>query len=123
MGNKNELSALSEFYSEGAVEKIGEKNVLRFKAPRDYQGHTIAMDILGKNKEEFVQSGPFRIEYALGSNFIIHNHDLSSVDLDSGFSNLRITGRMAEKKDIVIIYAWPNQKAEPNEAQIEFKDK
>jgi hypothetical protein len=69
------------------IEEVNGKPVARFSVEPSMQGHTFAVD-LSDAASEPAPTGPFRIEYVLGSEFIIHEAELPSFAFEEGFSHL-----------------------------------
>jgi hypothetical protein len=84
------------------IEEINGKPVARFSVEPSMQGHTFALD-LSESDSETVPKGPFRIEYVLGTEFIIHEHELPVFLFEQGYSHLR-KGPDLEKFQIVLKY-------------------
>jgi hypothetical protein len=76
------------------IEEINGKPVARFSVEPSMQGHTFAVD-LSKAAFESAPTGPFRIEYVLGSEFIIHQAELPSFAFEDGFSHLAMAPDLA----------------------------
>ena len=75
-------------YKSVRVEEIDGKPVARFPIEQSMQGHTFCVD-LTETDSGVVSRGPFRIEYVLGTEFVIHEHELPAVVFEQGYSNLR----------------------------------
>ncbi len=69
------------------IEEVDGKPVARFNVEASMQGHTFAVD-LSETGSEPDPTGPFRIEYVLGSEFVIHESKLPSFEFEEGFSHL-----------------------------------
>lgn len=69
------------------IEEVNGKPTARFTVEPSMQGHTFALD-LSEVDSESVPTGPFRIEYVLGSEFVIHENELPAFVFEQGFSHL-----------------------------------
>ena len=98
---KNELHFPSsiDFSGQSRVEIKKGKKVLKFEIPKDFQGHTFALDLVSPEDDE-IPEGAFQFEYVLFTEFSRHQNDLSSVDVEAGFSNLRISKKLSKLKRI-----------------------
>ena len=77
----------------GVVEEINGGRTVKFLPIPGLQGHKFVMEmelINPKDSKSEVFTGPFRIEYVLGTEFLIFLSDLSKIDPNAGFSLLRI---------------------------------
>jgi hypothetical protein len=89
------------------VEEINGRKILRFQVPPAMQGHTFELELNASGRDT-AAAGPFRIEYVLGSEFLIHQPELPPQHLQEGFShisvgsefdNLRITLAYSDDKE------------------------
>ncbi|MDC4203481.1 MAG: hypothetical protein MPW14_16635 [Candidatus Manganitrophus sp.] len=71
------------------IEEIEGKKVARFSVDPLLQGHTFSIE-LTPSGDETPPTGPFRIEYVLGSEFVIHENKLPLISLEEGYSHLII---------------------------------
>lgn len=76
------------------IEEVNGKPVARFSVEPSMQGHTFALD-LSDTASEPAPTGPFRIEYVLGSEFVIHQGELPSFAFEEGFSHLAMAPDLA----------------------------
>ena len=79
---------------EGAwkVEEIEGNRLVRFMFPPLMQGHTFALDLGFTNSPDSSDpTGPFRIEYVLGTEFAIHENEAPSCTFEAGYSHLTLT--------------------------------
>lgn len=76
------------------IEKINGKSVARISVEPSMEGHTFAVD-LSNAASGPDPIGPFRIEYVLGSEFIIHQGELPSFAFEEGFSHLAMSPDLA----------------------------
>jgi hypothetical protein len=77
------------------IEEINGKPVARFSVEPSMQGHTFAVDLTNSVSEPD-PTGPFRIEYVLGSEFVIHQGELPSSAFEEGFSHLAMAPDLAQ---------------------------
>lgn len=68
------------------IEEVDGKPVARFVVPATMQGHTFAVDLSDPSLAE-VPLGPFRLEYALGSEFAIYEDKLTINGFEGGYSH------------------------------------
>jgi hypothetical protein len=69
------------------IEEVDGRKVARFSLEPWMQGHTFAVD-LSANASEGTPTGPFRIEYVLGTEFVIHESELPPFRFEEGYSHL-----------------------------------
>ena len=70
--------------------RIGEvdgNRVARFMVPAGMRGHTFAVELTDPSSPE-VPIGPFRLEYALASEFAIYEDKLPLNSFEAGYSHL-----------------------------------
>ncbi|VAW97882.1 hypothetical protein MNBD_GAMMA23-2511, partial [hydrothermal vent metagenome] len=112
------------------ISKIFESKVKTFtnnklginvKIPFSFQGHTYALQVGKKGGPKGPVSGPFYFEFVLANEFLIHlsDHELSSVDVDEGYSNLSFK-KIAKLNKIIIPYNLENSEEE-KVAELTFK--
>jgi hypothetical protein len=77
------------------IEEVNGKPIARFSVEPSMQGHTFAVD-LSDSASEPDPTGPFRIEFVLGSEFVIHEGELPSFSFEDGFSHLAMTPDLAQ---------------------------
>jgi hypothetical protein len=75
------------------VEEVDGKPVARFMVPLGMQGHTFAVDLSDPSSAE-VPIGPFRLEYALGSDFAIYEDKLTINGFEAGYSHFLVAPRL-----------------------------
>lgn len=82
---------------------------LKYKLPFSFQGHTFCMYIDKKDEPEGEFLGPYRIEFVLANEFLLHlaQHELSSIEIEEGYSNL-FTRKLAKLKSLVLQYQLPD---------------
>jgi hypothetical protein len=68
------------------IEELDGKPVARFVVPTGMQGHTFAVDLSDPSSAE-IPIGPFRLEYALGSDFAIYEDKLTISGFEAGYSH------------------------------------
>src|SRR5262245_12530830 len=71
------------------IEEIDGKPVARFRVPPGMQGHTFAVDLSDPSSAE-EPVGPFRLEYALGSDFAIYEDKLPINGFEAGYSHFAL---------------------------------
>lgn len=93
----------AEFIAEGTVQENGGKKMAKMSVPAYFQGHTFAVDfsLPGKTSE---YGGPYRVEFVLGSEFLLHRSDMARVDLQQGYSNLSLGKSIAKAKSVSLYY-------------------
>jgi hypothetical protein len=72
------------------IEEVAGKPVARLSFPPFMQGHTFAMD-LTETSASSEPTGPFRIEYVLGTEFAIHEDEAPLCTFEAGYSHLAMT--------------------------------
>src|SRR5687767_12525684 len=89
---KPELQELMvSFEDVGKVEEIEGKRLVRFVSPPLMQGHTFAVDLdFTDPPDSSDPTGPFRIEYVLGTEFAIHENEAPSCTFEAGYSHLAL---------------------------------
>lgn len=75
------------------IEEVDGRAVARFLVPPGMQGHTFAVDLSASSSEE-VPTGPFRLEYALGSEFVIYEDTLPTSRFELGYSHLALAPQL-----------------------------
>jgi hypothetical protein len=80
------------------IEEVAGRKIARFAVPPLMQGHTFAVDMSDPASDDSVPTGPFRIEYVLGTEFVIHADELSSFRFEDGYSHLAMTPDLARLK-------------------------
>jgi hypothetical protein len=124
MSSTNDLEprddAPAVFQATGTVEEQGERKVVRLSVPKTFQGHTFALDLVPEGTKPDPK-GPFRIEYALMSEFFLHEDDLAKFDLESGRSYLRFAPELAKLKRIKLRYSTTEEPKVTREAELTFR--
>lgn len=94
---------------------------LKYKLPFSFQGHTFCMYIDKKEEPEGELRGPYRIEFVLAHEFLLHlaEHELSQIKIEEGYSNL-FTRKLAKLKSLVLHYQRPDS-TDRREAEATFK--
>ncbi len=94
---------------------------MKYKLPSSFQGHTFCMHMDKKEEPEGELLGPYRIEFVLANEFLLHlaEHELSSIEIEEGYSNL-FTRKLAKLKSLVLHYQLPDS-TERREAEATFK--
>jgi hypothetical protein len=75
------------------IAEIDGRPVARFSVPPGMQGHTFAVDLSDSSLIE-VPVGPFRLEYVLGSEFVIYEDILPSSRFEAGYSHLGLAPQL-----------------------------
>lgn len=75
------------------IEEVDGKPVARFIVPPGMQGHTFAVDLSDTSSHE-VPAGPFRLEYALGSEFAIYENNLTINGFEAGYSHVVLAPKL-----------------------------
>ena len=116
---RDEAIALEE---ESEVVKLPSGKLgMKYKLPFSFQGHTFCLEMDMKENPEGELVGPYRIEFVLTNEFLIHlsEHDLSAIEIEEGYSNL-FTRKLAKLKRLVLQYQQPNS-TERRETELTFK--
>lgn len=94
---------------------------VKYKVPFSFQGHTFCMAINKGEEPEGELLGPYRIEFVLATEFLLHlaEHELSSIEIEEGYSNL-FTRKLTKLKSIVFGYQSPDS-PEQCKAEVTFK--
>jgi hypothetical protein len=72
------------------IEEVEGKPVARLSFPPSMQGHTFEMS-LKETSASWEPTGPFRIEYVLGTEFAIHEDEAPLCTFEAGYSHLAMT--------------------------------
>lgn len=75
------------------IEEVDGKPVARFIVSPGMQGHTFAVDLSDTSSPE-VPAGPFRLEYALGSEFAIYENKLTINGFEAGYSHVVLAPKL-----------------------------
>ncbi len=108
------------FNGSSKVQEEKGKKLVRCSIPAIFQGHTFVVDLSINYKEQPI-SGEYKIEYVLGNTFANDQFSLSGNDLDDGFSNLVLAGKMKELKHLECHYAPRENKTQRRTAKLYFK--
>lgn len=85
------------------IEEVDGKQVARFLVPSGMQGHTFAVELSDPSSvAELI--GPFRLEYALGSEFAIYEDTLPSSRFEAGYSHFGLASQL-ERSAMSIKYS------------------
>jgi hypothetical protein len=84
------------------VEESQGRKVVRYRLEPWMQGHTFALD-MSVNSSDEVPRGPFRIEYTLGTEFVLCESELPSLRLEEGYSYLK-TAQEFDRFDLSLKY-------------------
>jgi hypothetical protein len=79
---------LVSFQDTAIIEEVDGRKIFRCPVPPLMQGHTFAVDMIDPASDDATPTGPFRIEYVLGTEFVIHADELSSFRFEDGYSHL-----------------------------------
>jgi hypothetical protein len=77
------------------IEEIEGNRVARFTVPPGMRGHTFAVELSDPSSPE-VPTGPFRLEFALGSEFVIYEDKLPINPVEAGYSHFVLAPRLAD---------------------------
>jgi len=97
---KDELSSnlerelLVSYESSVRIEEVDGNRVARFTVPAGMRGHTFAVELSDPSSAE-APIGPFRFEYALGSEFVIYEDKLPINPFEAGYSHFVLTPQLA----------------------------
>jgi hypothetical protein len=87
---ESELLVAQVSYEEAVkIEDVEGKRVFRLRIPPLMQGHTFAVDMTEQSASS-EPTGPFRIEYVLGTEFVIHEAEVPSSTFEAGYSHLTL---------------------------------
>lgn len=108
---QNELvwGGRTEFDTQGTVEQMEGGKFVKVKAPSEFQGSKIVLDMFDTSKER-VYSGPFRMEYFLCNEFVVYDDflNLNSINPGEGFSNLSVADQLIDKP-VVLAYGLEDE--------------
>jgi hypothetical protein len=76
------------------IEEVDGKRVARFIVPAGMRGHTFAVELTDGSSAE-VPIGPFRLEYALASEFAIYEDKLPINSFEAGYSHFIVPPKLA----------------------------
>jgi hypothetical protein len=76
------------------VEEVAGRKIARFVGEPFMEGHTFGVDMHDPTSDS-MPTGPFRIEYVLGTEFVIHENELPSLRCEDGYSYLVMTPELA----------------------------
>jgi hypothetical protein len=85
-----ERGLLVSYERDVKIEEVEGKPIVHLSFPPFMQGHTFAMD-LKETSASSEPTGPFRIEYVLGTEFAIHENEAPLCTFEAGYSHLAIT--------------------------------
>lgn len=88
----------------GKIEEIDGRTVARVSFEPWMQGHTFAMN-LGDNASDLSPAGPFRIEYVLGTEFVIYENEIPLFRFEEGYSYLAMAPEFDSLSETLIKYA------------------
>lgn len=77
------------------LEEVNGNPVARVLVPHAMQGHTFAVD-LNDSSSAAAPTGPFRLEYALGSEFAIYEDTFPSSHFEAGYSHFGLAPQLAQ---------------------------
>jgi hypothetical protein len=109
----------AEFTCEGKIEESGGKKIAKINFPPHFQGHTFAVDI-GQPGRVRHAIGPYRIEFVLGSEFLLYRFDLETIDLEKGYSNLEL-GESITKLESISLHYINTESGEEKDASLTLK--
>lgn len=100
------------------IEENQGRKVVRYPLEPWMQGHTFAVDLSVDASEEF-PAGPFRIEYILGTEFVLYESELPSIRLEEGYSYLK-TSQELDRLDAPLRYVDTTSPDARKEAILRF---
>jgi hypothetical protein len=100
------------------IEESQGKKVVRYPLEPWMQGHTFAVD-LSMNASGEIPAGPFRVEYILGTEFVLYESDLPSLRLEEGYSYLK-TSQEFDRLDVSLKYVDTTSPDVQREAILRF---
>lgn len=100
------------------IEESQGKKVVRYPLEPWMQGHTFAVD-LSMNASGEIPAGPFRVEYILGTEFVLYESELPSLRLEEGYSYLK-TSQEFDRLDISLKYVDTTSPNVQKEAMLRF---
>jgi hypothetical protein len=101
------------------IEEVAGRKIARFSVPPLMQGHTFAVD-LSDSTPDSTPTGPFRIEYVLGTEFVIHEDELPSFRFEDGYSHLVMAPELA-RLEVTLQYVDTNSPGVLKEATLTFR--
>ncbi len=101
------------------IEESQGRKVVRYRLEPWMQGHTFAVD-MSVNASEEIPTGPFRIEYTLGTEFVIYESELPSISLEEGHSYLT-TSQEFDRLDVSLKYVDTTYLDGQKEATLRFR--
>lgn len=100
------------------IEESQGRKVARYPLEPWMQGHTFAVD-MSANASEKTPVGPFRIEYILGTEFVLYESELPSLRLEGGYSHLK-TSQELDRLDVSLRYVDTTSPDAQKEAILRF---
>jgi hypothetical protein len=100
------------------IEEIDGRKVARFSLEPWMQGHTFSVD-LSETASGVTPTGPFRIEYVLGTEFVIHEDEIPHFRFEEGYSHLETTPAL-DRLSVTIKYVDTSCPDVPKEATLRF---
>lgn len=100
------------------VEEVDGKPIARFMVPHRMQGHTFSVDLSNSSSPE-TTIGPFRLEYALGSDFAIYEDKLTISGFEAGYSHLLLAPQL-EGATMSLKYSDSKEPAIVRDAKMTF---
>jgi hypothetical protein len=100
------------------IEESQGRNVVRYRLEPWMEGHTFAVD-MSVNPLEETPAGPFRIEYTLGTEFVLYESELPSLRLEEGYSYLR-TSQEFDRLNVSLKYVDTTYPDSQKEAILRF---
>jgi len=89
-----ERELLVSYESSVKIEEVDGKRVARFIVPAGMRGHTFSVELSDSSSAE-VPIGPFRLEYALASEFAIYEDKLPLNSFEAGYSHFILPPKLA----------------------------
>jgi len=89
-----ERELLVSYESSVRIEEVDGNRVARFMVPAGMRGHTFAVELTDPSSPE-VPIGPFRLEYALASEFAIYEDKVPLNSFEAGYSHFVLPPKLA----------------------------
>jgi len=114
-----ERGLLVSYERDVKIEEVEGKPVVRLSFPSFLQGHIFEMDLKEKSASS-EPTGPFRIEYVLGTEFAIHEDEAPLCTFEAGYSHLAMTPELGRLR-VFLSYIDTKAPGLSREAVIDFK--
>lgn len=110
----------AEFEAEGKITEKNGKKLATFPIPPYFQGHHFAVDMRSPGIAR-PEGGPLRVEFILGSEFLLYQSDIKDIDVDQGYSNLQLGESITQATPIRLCYERTDQPGDIRNATLTFK--